>query len=473
MVMALFALAAALQAGGMPDEPGARLRSIDSLAAQQPADANRVVLRGVVTLVRRNVVYVQDQTGAVAVHLHEPYPAALGDEVEVKGIYQAGTLGGAVSNAVIRRLWSGSAPVPLALRPEQAAEGTYAHRLVEIEGELITKHQQGDYFVLTLEGNRQVFAATLRLSSPVSQDGELTRKYADRSTLRLTGICSPSASQNEGANGAFAVLLRSTDDIRVVRPAPWWNVRNAAWLAGLAVVLVILFHRLRVRSLNLRFQAVVEERLRIAREMHDTMAQGFTGLTYQLDGLSRELGVAEVPGSTRQHLQLALQLLRHSREEAHRSIFALRSLAQAEPDLLNLLASSSEVLLAGNAVRLTRIRDGRSAALPDEVLSELLRIGQEAITNAVRHGGATEICLTSRWKDGELTLEIRDNGTGFDTAGALSVDAGRFGIVGMKERARRVGAKLHIGSETGQGTSVAVQVKTTAPRTWRGILASR
>jgi signal transduction histidine kinase len=471
MFAAVFALTALLQVGGTLGYSDSRLRSIESLTRQQPSDSAPVVLRGVVTLVRGNALYVQDQTGAVAVYPQDPYPFALGAEVEVNGTYRAGT-SAAVSNAVIRHLWSGSPPVPLALRPEEAAEGTYAYRLVEIEGELIKSHQTASYLILTLEGNRQVFTGSLRLSSPLSQRGELTKNLEDGSTLRLTGVCSPSASQGEENTSAFAILLRSTDDVRVVHPPPWWNLRNAVWVAGLALVLLMLFHRLRVRSLHLRFRAVVEERLRIAREMHDMMAQGFTGLTYQLDGLARELELSDVPGTTRRHLQVALELLRHSREEAHRSIFALRSLAQTEPDLINLLASSSESMLAGGDVTMRTVREGKPARLPDQLMSDFFRIGQEAITNAVRHGHASEISLAARWRDGHLLLEICDNGCGFDTNQALSVEAGHFGIVGMKERAKRVGAQLDIRSGPELGTVVAVCARIREPRTWRDIVGN-
>jgi hypothetical protein len=106
------------------------LQSIGSLAS--PLDAQygrRTVLRGVVTLVRKRVLYVQDQTGAIAVVLPEPVLLAIGDEVEMDGEYRPWNASAALYARGIRRLWSGSPPVPLSLKPVQAAEGSFAKRL--------------------------------------------------------------------------------------------------------------------------------------------------------------------------------------------------------------------------------------------------------------------------------------------------------------------------------------------------------
>lgn len=440
------------------------LRSIGALSDPlQSADSSVVVLRGVVTLVRKHVIYVQDQTGAMAAipQNDEQARLAIGDEVEMQGRYERRDTMPVLSVASIRKLWSGSPPVPLSLKPEQAAEGSFRGRLIDTEGRLLQKRVSGGYLRLTLEGDGQIFGATLELSSPLSGDSQLVKNLEEESTLRLVGVCAPRAGPEESVGNAFIVLLRSTDDMRVVVAAPWWNLRHAISAACGVICALLFFQRIHHRSLNLRFQAIVDERSRIAREMHDTLAQGFSGLTYQLEGLARELNASVDRESIERHLAMALQLVRHCREEAHRSIFALRSLAQHNPDLLDLLLSSRNTLRARSDVRIIASCEGKALPLPDDTLNHLLRIGQEAITNALQHARATEIHIVTRFKDASITLEIRDNGTGFDVSNAASVDAGRFGITGMKERAKHIGAALEIFSGEGKGTTLSVRAPLT------------
>lgn len=439
------------------------LRSINSLS--NPLDSSHagpVVLRGAVTLVRREIIYVQDQTGAIAVVPHgEQSRLAIGDEVELQGEYGRRNLSPAIYAATIRRLWSGSPPVPLSLSPEQAAEGSFANRLIDTEGRLLHKILGKGYLRLTFEGDRQFFGASLELSSPIGGNRELAKSLEEGSILRLVGVCVPSAGSEEAGGSAFLVLLRSTDDVRIISPPPWWNLKHAVWLGCAALVLLSLVYLVRNRILSLRYRAIVEERGRIAREMHDSLAQGFSGLTYQLEGLARELTVSTERDSIEKHLGLALQLVRHCSEEAHRSIFALRSLTQTDPDLLTLLMASCDSLRMPSEIRVATVREGRPAPISDETMNHLLRIGQEAITNALRHSGSTEISLSVRFDDASVTLRVADNGTGFDIASAKTAETGHFGILGMKERAKHIGGRIEIVSTRGAGTTVTVRAATT------------
>jgi len=434
------------------------LRPIGALL--DPLESNpsqSVTLRGVVTLVRMYVIYVQDQTGAMAVNFSQPARLAIGDEVELQGRYDRSRSGGELRAFTIRKLWSGSAPVPLSLEPEQAAEGSFRGRLVDTEGRLLKKQLGEGYLRLTLEGAGQIFGANLELSSPVGINSQLAKNLEEDSVLRLVGVCAPTVSSEESVGNAFIVLMRSTDDIRVVVAPPWWNLKHAVWLAFIVIAILSGFFWIRHRSLHLRFQAIVEERSRIAREMHDTLAQGFSGLTYQLEGLARELNTSPQREPVKRHLALALDLVRHCREDAHRSIFALRSLAQREPDLLDLLVGSCSSLRARNDIRILTEREGKQAAIADATLNHLLRIGQEAITNAIQHSNATEVRVLTRFTDSGITLEVRDNGCGFDIARARPVEAGGFGITGMRERCKHIRAEFAIQSDHGAGTTVTVQ----------------
>jgi signal transduction histidine kinase len=226
--------------------------------------------------------------------------------------------------------------------------------------------------------------------------------------------------------------------------------------------------------LNMRFQAIVEERSRMAREMHDTLAQGFSGLTYQLEGLARALDASPENRRIEPQLAMALELVRHCREEAHRSIFALRSLTQAEPDLVALLLSSCDSVRPGRDVRVVSACQGKPFPIPDEIMNHLLRIGQEALTNALRHAEVDEVRLLVRYGADDVTLEIADKGQGFDPDHVPSVEAGHFGITGMRERARRIQATLSITSAPGKGTRIAVRATCRGAPSWlRGVVRRR
>ncbi len=435
-----------------------QLRSIDSLAKIIGSERSYVHVRGVTTLVRRGSAYVQDQTGALAISFPNAIRLAVGEEIELSGFYEGLYPYGRLVDADIRRLWSGSPPVALALQPQNAAEGAYAYRLIETEGRLLNKTLTGPFLQLTLEASGQVFAATLELSTAPRNGEQISRGFKEGSWLRVSGVCAPSRSQDGAPASAFVVLLRSTDDVRVVYDPPWWNLRNVTRLSLAVLLVLLLLHRARIRTINQRFNAVVEERLRIAREIHDTLAQVFVGMTWQLEGLERKLSSSPVMDPARRQLSQTLQLLRHSREDAHRSIFALRSLAQARVELLALLVSSSEPALANTPTRLISISSGEARPLPDDVVSNLLRIGQEAITNASKHAKASHITLALRFESEGVSLEVSDNGIGFDPATAGSPQDGHFGIQGMKERARCIHALLEVKSKPGSGTTIATRV---------------
>ena len=473
---AVWGVCHAQAARGSSPEPAARtdereaapllLRSIDSLS--NLLDSGRrgpVVLRGVVTLVRSQIIYVQDQTGAIAViPPEEPSRLAIGDEVELQGDYRRRELSPAIYATKVRRLWSGSPPVPLSLNPAQAAEGSFGNRLIDTEGRLLKKSLGDGYLRLTFEGDSQLFGASLELSSPIHGSRDLGKRLEEGSTLRLVGVCVSRVGSDEAGGSAFLVLLRSTDDIREISPPPWWNLTHAVWLGCAALSLISLAYFIRARGVRLRYQIIVEERGRMAREMHDSLAQGFSGLTYQLEGLARELNASVEKDSLERHLGLALQLVRHCREEAHRSIFALRSLTQVDADLLSLLMSSCESMRMPSEIRVVGVREGKPAPIPDETMNHLLRIGQEAITNAWQHSGASEIVVTVRFGEADITLSVADNGKGFDVASAQSAETGHFGILGMRERVKHISARIEIVSTPETGTTVTVRTPATRNR---------
>lgn len=204
-------------------------------------------------------------------------------------------------------------------------------------------------------------------------------------------------------------------------------------------------------------QVVVEERTRIAREIHDTLAQGFTGIVIQLEAAEDVL--AEQPDAARLHILRARTLARESLAEARRSVWALRPLALGADDLAYAFLHLVSKLSEGSETQIGFTLRGVLRPLSQEIEHHLLRIGQEALTNALRHSNAAEIRVTLTCGCDKIELSVEDHGDGF--AVDAPIPRRGLGLHGMQERADSLGAKLTVASEPGHGTRVEVVVPLT------------
>ena len=211
--------------------------------------------------------------------------------------------------------------------------------------------------------------------------------------------------------------------------------------------------RRRVRS---RFALVLGERARLAREIHDTLAQGFVGISSQLDAVAMCMPEGDSPA--RRCLDIAGRMARHSLTEARRSVMDLRASMLEDQALGAALRSGAKTWTAGTGVETEVAVDGPEDPLPDEVEQNLLRIGQEAVTTALKHAAATRICIRLTREARGVSLRIEDNGRGFDPRDAFSSLTGHFGVLGMRERAERLGGSMRLTSSPGQGTAVEASV---------------
>jgi signal transduction histidine kinase len=216
-------------------------------------------------------------------------------------------------------------------------------------------------------------------------------------------------------------------------------------------------HRVRVRQLRREFAAVLAERNRIARELHDTLAQGFTGVSMQLEAVSAKLGREE---SARAHLNQARLLVRSSLAEARRSVRDLRSELLDGASLCEALKVVARQLTDGSDVRAEVSVGGAQRRLPERVERNLFRVGQEALTNAARHAGATRLRVRLDYEEGRVRLEVADDGRGFRPSDYATGggDSGGFGLQGMRERVAQLGGELSIESRPGAGTQVTATV---------------
>jgi signal transduction histidine kinase len=244
----------------------------------------------------------------------------------------------------------------------------------------------------------------------------------------------------------------------VVRPRfyrTWWFY---LLVAVLVACLAYAVYALRVRSVEASYKAVMGERNRIAREIHDTLAQGYVGVSLQLEIVGRMLKLSRPaeagPGPAEAQIEATKEFVKSSLEEARSSIWRLRSSqADAEAETLPArLAAAVRSQQAASEAAIDLKVTGTFRPLERSVEDEMLRIAQEAISNAVRHAAASEIKVVLKYDTGSLRLKVSDDGKGF--AQAAAAPFGHYGMQGMKERAVAIDAKLRIESSPGNGTSI-------------------
>jgi len=229
----------------------------------------------------------------------------------------------------------------------------------------------------------------------------------------------------------------------------------AVFVFGLAMLAWLLF-RLRVRGMRAQFGAVLAERTRIAREIHDNLAQEMSGISVQLEVVARTMPPGADAAIT--HLDRARLQVRHGIAEARRYVWDLRSPALENNDLPTALSETARRLTNETAIQAQVEVNGTFRPLPHLVEDNLLRIGQEAINNAVKHGKAQRIFVNLVFDARRVQLSVRDDGRGFDSQVAGNGRAGHFGLIGMRERAERIGGTLSIHSTEGSGTEVVADV---------------
>jgi PAS domain S-box-containing protein len=207
--------------------------------------------------------------------------------------------------------------------------------------------------------------------------------------------------------------------------------------------------------------SILEERNRMAREIHDTLAQAFTGILAQV-GAAKQVLTDDLE-ATQAHLDLIEELARTGLTEARRSVVALRPQLLEEGSLQSALHRLvAQIRSAALDTTLYYEIEGTVYSLPPEVESNLLRMGQEALTNAIRHANADEIRVELVYDLDQFCLRVKDNGHGFGVGSIPSSEG--FGLLGMSERAERIGAQLTIRSQPGQGTEIIVTVNREASR---------
>ncbi len=206
-----------------------------------------------------------------------------------------------------------------------------------------------------------------------------------------------------------------------------------------------------------REAGVLDERARMAREIHDTLAQGLTGIITQLQAAEQ---AGDDPAEWRRHLDAATGLARESLSEARRSVDALRPEPLATARLGEALAGVAERWSALHGIAVGVTTTGTVRPMAPEAELALLRTAQEALANVARHARATRVGLTLSYMEHEVALDVRDDGAGFDPTPVARVDGagGGFGLIAMRQRIEGVRGTLQVESEPGGGTAISACV---------------
>jgi len=264
-------------------------------------------------------------------------------------------------------------------------------------------------------------------------------------------------------NYTFHVLAANNDGV--------WNQEGAAlqfylrphfyqtyWFYGILILLLALIvwqlYQLRVRRMRTQFDAVLAERTRIAREIHDNLAQEMMSISVQLEVVARTM--PPEANVAKGHLDRVRLLVRHGIAEARRYVWDLRSQALDNSDLPTALTETARRLTSDSSIDAQVQVGGIFRPLPRPVEDNLLRIAQEAINNAVTHAHPDHVVIDLNFDIHRVKLSVRDDGRGFDPA--VGEKNGHFGLVGMRERAQRIGGTLNIVSSIETGAEVLVEV---------------
>lgn len=314
--------------------------------------------------------------------------------------------------------------------------------------------------------------------------GSLRTPERVRMEYRLDGVdpdwlsagAERSASYTQLRPGRYSFRVRAWNEDGVpsdgeatysIRVLPFW-FETAAFRGASALMLLALasgaffvVQRARTRAAEERirahFEATLSERARLARELHDTLLQGFTGVTLQLQAL--KVAIARSSPSAAAALESVLGVADGTLRDARGMISDMRSIELEERGLVEALRSAARAATSGTVVELSFETRGEVRRLAPAVETALFRVGREAATNAVRHAGATRVRLQLAFGGRNVELSVEDDGRGTSAAEIERADAsGHWGIVGMRERARQAGGRLDIESHPGVGTRVTLTI---------------
>ena len=398
----------------------------------------------------RHVMYVHDGTGAARVETEQPLRVPPGTAVEVAGFPAVTPAKPILANAVFKVVGQGFQPAPMTVEGPAVLTPENDAVLVRMQGTLLSRLTNPTQRVLVLKVGETVFDAVLELEPDTATDN--LEEIRAGSVVAVTGVY----SYQFGPPPSFRLFLRAPDDVSLVSATSWWTLRHTGVMVAILALVATsggFWMRTSAKRKRQEYQAVLNERMRVGRELHDTLEQGLAGIALQLEAVAGSLQTS--PEAALHSLEVARQMLRYSQEEARRSVMDLRSQALESRDLAGALAELAHQMTCGTSALADVHIEGAPYRLDASEEHHLLRIGLEALTNAIKHAAAGRIDIILRFGADGTELVVQDDGCGLEHGQDLP---GRFGLLGIRERVDKIGGILQITAERGAGTRLSVKI---------------
>jgi len=451
--------------GPEADSSTARPLKIVELLTAPTSPTELVRVEGIVTQTDSKGCYVRDASGSTLVLTPSQADLRPGARVVIDGFGAIAPFRPTLRATSVTKTGQATAPPPQRI-DFRLKDGPNQHmELVTLDAEFLGLRSGKDETILQCRSGSDIFEATLPQPAPTL----LRLNPGDR--IALTGICELVTNHPlprlEWVTG-FRLQLADADAIRILHRAPWWTTRRlltalavsslAALLCGLGVVALRRRVKRQVAIIAdaLARRAVSTERERMARDLHDTLEQQLTGVAMQLESLANSPHPRSPVITDR--LTLASRMLRHSREEARRSVWDLRNRLLEVHGLGAAIQSLAASAAVDGGPEVGTLIDHSPTGLHQSVEYQLLRMTQEALANALKHSQAKHITLTLAVAADHCLLTVKDDGTGFDPLLVNPLQPPHFGLLGLRERAEKIGATLEIVTRPGHGCSVIVKV---------------
>jgi len=444
-------------------------RPIGSLLQFTPQDSfgHRVKIGGAVTSFEPGkTLYLQNRDQGVEVQIKEGEALALGDQIEALGFVGQSDYTPVLQDAIYRKLAPGQPVTPQPVTPDEALKGKHDSQLVEVAARLLDRGRYGSERYLILQEGNCIFQAYFGRA-----DGhDPFERVKNGSRVSVAGVCriEPGewlAGENWHAK-SFRLQMRSTADVRLIESPSWWTLRRLLWMAGalgLAALaafgwIVVLRRQVEFqtqkRQLAERHREVEQERTRVAQDLHDELGATLTEVS-MLGTLARTPTL--LPADRDRYLEQLTGAV-------HAVVAALDEIVWAVNPKYDSVASMASyyslfaqrfLTLAGIASRLRVAETFPAAPLDSRRRHGVFLVFKEALNNAVRHSGASQVLIEMAVVDQQLRIAVTDNGRGFDPA---ALRPGSDGLTSMTKRMRQLGGDCSINSQLEKGTTVEIRL---------------
>ncbi len=396
---------------------------------------------------------VPESPVAIAVDLAKAGPRpSLGSRITIAGFPSMKGFSAEIEDAVVLETSPGEPPDPMEASWQELKSGQLDAELITLTGVLTDLFRSADGWQMQLEHDGERLVATL--------PGRSAPDIAPQSFVTATGILRIESAVERGFRSQperFRLLLRSPEDLQVLKAPPWWTAQRLFTLVaillamlGLGLVWIAIARQSRILETRIAREAALEERQRIAREFHDTLEQELAGLSLRLDAATSR----PLEDKTQRLLETSRHLVTRIQTEARNLLTDLRTDADAPTDLreaiLDLIRRQPS-----NAPQISLVDSGQLPRLPASIVHHLHMIVQETITNVLKHARASSVTIQLRQASNKISLNVTDDGVGLDpeqTRGA----PGHFGCMGIRERCRKIGAEVVWTPRPEGGTQVAI-----------------